>query len=85
MAEIRACEAEKEGRRDGERKRGGGVKGVNRYVFDPGRQMLKRSCLLCVKAHLSWQVAVPRWLFVPNPALMSRKKDGKGGEGPWQG
>lgn len=50
----------------------GGVKGVNRNVFDPGRQMLKRSCLFCVKAHLSWQVAVPRWLFVPNPALMSR-------------
>lgn len=59
-------EVEKDGKREGE------LKGVNRNVFDPGRQMLKRSCLFCVKAHLSWQVAVPRWLFVPNPALMSR-------------
>lgn len=57
--------------RGGLRKREG-VKGENRNVFDPGRQMLKRSCLFCVAAHLSWQVAVPRWLFVPNPVLMRR-------------
>ena len=41
------------GRREGgERRResvGGGFKGVNRDVFDRGRQMLKRSCLFCVK------------------------------------
>lgn len=24
-------------------------------------------------AHLSWQVGLPRWLFVPNSALMSRQ------------
>lgn len=57
-----------------------GVNRVNRNVFDPGRQMLKKCCLFCVMAHLNWQVAIPRWLFVEKPGtnelIETRKKDG---------
>lgn len=49
-------------------------KGLNRNVFDPYRQMLRRRCLF--KTDLSWQVVWPRWLFVPNPALMSWLRGG---------
>lgn len=59
--------------------------GVNRNVFDAGRQMLRRSCLFCVKAHLSWQVSSPRWLFVPNPALMSRERQQRKGRDSGRG
>lgn len=51
--------------------------GFNRNVFDPCRQMWRRRCLFCVKTDLSWQVVLPRWLFVPNPALMSWSRGGK--------
>lgn len=56
-------------------------KGLNRNVFDPCRQMLRRRCLFCGKTDLNWQVVLPRWLFVPNPALMSWSRGGeaKGG------
>lgn len=55
-----------------------GSERVNGDAFDPGRQMLRS--LFCVEAHLSWQEAISRWLFVPNPALMrqieARKRRG---------
>lgn len=56
------------------RERPSGFKGLSRNVFDPSGQMLRRRGLFCVETHLSWQVVSPRWLFVPNPVLMSRSR-----------
>lgn len=56
-------------------------KGLSRNVFDPSGQMLSRRGLCCVEIHLSWQVVSSRWLFVPNPVLMSRESRGRESRG----
>lgn len=58
-----------------------GFKGLSRNLFDPSGQMLSRRGLFCVEIHLSWQVVSPRWLFVPNPLLMSRESRGRESRG----
>ena len=69
-----------------ERKCWGGFKGVNRDVFDRGRQMLKRSCLFCVKTppELAGSRAQMALCSKPN-ANEQIERDRKGRVGLWQG